>query len=164
MNLCTQLNPPRFEGALSRYFAPLMHAEICLHINGNSKIMMKFVYWRLNNCTETVNCYLLWWIAKMDCILKNKRLHFSKSLFPYLRQNKKYTTETVPWQSSFNKVIIIIIVIIMLVTIITSGSSVVVVSLEDTLQCKQNIGFTLVLIPTKYNIGIDLPQLVNDLK
>ena len=34
-----------FKGALQRCFAPLHHnAEICLHINGNSKIMMKFVH------------------------------------------------------------------------------------------------------------------------
>lgn len=52
----------------------------------------------------------------------------------------------------------------MLVTIITNSSSVVVMSLEDKLQCKQNNGFTTVLLPTNYNIGIDLPQLENDLK
>ena len=58
---------------LSHSFAPLKNVEIRLHINGNSKIGMRFVYWRLNNCSETVYCSLFLRIARMEmyCISKN---------------------------------------------------------------------------------------------
>ena len=42
------------------------NAEICVNVNGKSKIMMKFVYWRLNNCTETVYVSLLLRMAWME--------------------------------------------------------------------------------------------------
>ena len=65
---------------------------MCLHINGNLKIMMKFVH--RNNCNETIYCSLLWRMAKMemDCILK----HLA-SLFQSSRTHHYAKTKNVPW-------------------------------------------------------------------
>ena len=71
---------------------PLTEPESCpiQLLNGNSKIMMMFVYWRLNNCNETVNGSPLLRMARMetDCIF-----NFPKFLYPSLRQNQKYNMD-----------------------------------------------------------------------
>ena len=52
------------------------------YIDGNSKVMMKFVYCRLiNNCPDTVYCCLSGWMTgiEMSCSLKNLASIFQHS-------------------------------------------------------------------------------------
>ena len=66
----------------------------CLHINGNSKLVIKFVYCGRNNCTETVYRSLLLRMGRIevDYILKNLA-----SIFQSFRTRLKEKTKNVPW-------------------------------------------------------------------
>ena len=66
----------------------------CLHINGNSKLVIKFVYCGRNNYTETVHRSLLLRMGRIevDSILKNLA-----SIFQKFRTHLKEKTKNVPW-------------------------------------------------------------------
>ena len=94
------------EGALWRLLSHFGMLKWCLQINGNSKLMIKFVYCGRNNCTETVYRSLLLRMGRIEVVSILKNL---ASIFQSFRTHLKEKTKNVPWITVAKKLIDVLV-------------------------------------------------------